>query len=346
MPSSVTSAFSIGKQSAKGSVATKYFTTLATVSGLSVVSEREEDVIEHPGSSSNPRATTKRSESEIVGYTVPYKASFLLRPNFIGAALIGAGFTVTTVGVPTTPNRYEHTFVMSASDAYAWMTALEAHGSGSAAFETKAQNSRLKTLSINAERKAIQCELAGIGLVEGDTPASPTKTAEVSNKLLPTIGTMSATFGGASFTSRVRTLNVEIANEFDEEDQALWETARFDLPVNGAGITGSIGGIDLDFDTYKRVSRGSSSATSPNGVALTGPLSFEYRSAANISAPAAVPYKLAFSFPKVEFFLDGEAFEANGQDQVRFDLQYAMVDSSGSEPVTILLVNNIPSYAH
>lgn len=346
--SSVTSAFALGRQSAKGTPGTKFFTTLATVSGLNVAFDREDDIIEHPGVSSNNRATGKRSQSELLGYKVPYKATFRLRPRFMGAALLAAGFQVTTATTtavaPATAPYYTHTFTLANSDAYPWYTAMEKHGSGSAAFERRAVDSRLKTLSINGDPKQIECALTGVGLVEGNAAVSGlTRTDEATYKMLPSIGTVSAQVNSAALVSRMRGLTFELTNEFDEDDIALFEQARADLPVNSAGIQGSIQGIDVDFDTYKKVIRGGTTGTAPSLAALVGSLSWEYRSSANI-LNAAAPYKLAVSFPSVEFRMPDEAIEANGSDQIRFDLEYLMVDDS-STPITITLVNDVQSYA-
>lgn len=339
--SSVTSAFSLGRQSAKGTPATKFFTTLATVSGLNVQFDREDDIIEHPGSSTNARATTKRSQSELLGYRVPYKATFRLRPRFIGAALLAAGFqVVTTASSPT----YEHVFTLADSESFLWYTAMERHGSVATGFERRAVDSRLKTLGINADTKQIECSLTGVGLVEGNAAASGlTRNDEASYKLLPSIGSVTATVNSTALVSRVRGLTFELTNEFDEEEIALFETARADLPINGAGIQGAIQGIDVDFDTYKKVIRGGTSGTAPSLSALTGSLIYEYKSAVNIGV-STTPYSLKIEMPSVEFRMPDEAIEANGQDQIRFDIEYMMIDNV-TTPITITLVNDTASYA-
>lgn len=345
--SSVTSAFSLGRQTAKGTAGTKFFTTLATVSGLNVAFDREDEIIEHPGVSTNSRATTKRSQSELLGYKVPFKSTFRLRPRFMGAALLAAGFQVTTATtaavLPATQPHYTHTFTMANSDAFLWYTAMERHGSGAEQFERRAVDSRLKTLSINADTRQIECALTGLGLVEGNAATSGlTRNDEATAKMLPSIGSVTATVGGTSLFSRPRGITFELTNEFDEEDIALFETARADLPINAAGIQGSIQGLDVSFDTYKRLIRGGTTGTAPSLTALTGALSWEYRSPANIPN-AAVPYRLAVSFPSVEFRMPDEAIEANGSDQIRFDIEYMMIDDN-TTPITITLVNDVANY--
>ena len=103
---SLTAAISLGVQSGKGSAATAYKTALATDSSGNVKFDTREPKLEHPAAVA--RSTKVKIAQQRVGYTTPFDAKFLLRPNFIGTVLRGLGFGVaTTESAPA----YTHTLI-------------------------------------------------------------------------------------------------------------------------------------------------------------------------------------------------------------------------------------------
>lgn len=334
------SAFAIGRQSAKGTQATKLFTAMALVSGLATQFETGEQIYEHPNVTGNSRTFGKKEGSAIrTGYKVPYKATFRARANFLGAALVSMGYIPTTV---SSTGYYTHTFVLAASPAvFPWCSVFESDDDAGTQWERVAKDSRSSKLSFDADPKKVQCDLTGMGLIEGIPAGSPTRTDEVADQLLPTIGSFTATLGGVALSSIVRGIKCDLENEFDQEDYLLFQTAINDLPQTNAKTSGSLVGFDFTSALYKKLNWGGTSGTAPSLALPTGPLSFNFASAANIGA-TAVPYSISLAMASVDFKLP-EDIAANGKDLQRVDVAWEANDAA--EPVTVVLVNNVASYA-
>ncbi|MCB0073854.1 MAG: hypothetical protein KDE20_20440, partial [Caldilineaceae bacterium] len=119
------------------------------------------------------------------------------------------------------------------------------------------------------------------------------------------------------------------------------------LPPTGLGITGRIGGVDIDWETYDRIVRGAAAGTSPSASQAIAAIDYTYATLANISG-AAVPYSVQVEIPYVEIELDPAGFEGAGADLVRWAFTYEMADDKSlldtTEPITITVVNDVAAY--
>lgn len=333
------SAFALGRQTARGTQATKLFTALAVISGLATSWKTGDEIFEHPSSTSSRVFGKKAGGTIVTGYDIPYKATFRARANFLGAALVSMGYIPTSVaGTGYTT----HTFTLAANpSAFPWCSAFELDDDAGTTWERAAKDCRSSKLTFDADPKRVQCELAGTGLIEGLTSGTPTRTAEVADQLLPTVGSFTATIGGTAISPIIRGLKCDLENEFDTTDFLLFQAALNDLPLTNVKASGSLIGFDFTSALYKRLNWGSAGGTAPSLVIPTGPLSFNYASAANIGA-TAVPYSINISMTSVDFRLP-EDIAANGKDLQRVDVAWSANDAT--EPVTVVLVNNVASYA-
>ena len=338
---SLTSAFSLGRQSAIDVSASTYATALATVSGLQPRFDITESRREHPGGIGT-RATSKRSASTRTGYLVDAVSTFVLRPRFIGYALLGAGFTVTTVNNST---HYTHTFKLATRATYPWLSALWLVDDATVApFTVKSTNVRCTQLNINASPEEAVCDLTAVGMTEGDGTGSETKTSEVGFEILPTKGSATFNFGVATpFITSIRSINLAINNTLKEDDRFLLQAARTDLPQEEVTVEAVLGGIPIDRNLYRRIVRGNTTNTAPTLSAPTGNLVYKFESAANIVG-AAVPYSWEVDMNSVEYTFPDNQLQANEADEIELELTASMIDNV-TDPIVIVLVNDVASYA-
>lgn len=338
---SLTSAFSLGVQSAKGTAATAYKTALAEDSGASVKFDVRAPKFEHP--SPVTRATKVKIAEQRVGYMGNFDVKFLMRPRFIGTVLRGLGFAVATTG--SSP-AYTHTFTITTPALGAYLTAivLDTDDAGGS-FERKLIDSKINKLTVDASVDEIGCTASGMSLQEGDSLGSETKVAETPVEISPTSGAATITIGGATVASPLRGSSLEIDNTMDDKDRVLFSPLRNSLFQSDIGIMGTLKQIDFDYNSYevwRRIVRGSAVATAPSITPASGTLTYNYVSLSNIPT-GVVPYKFQITLPSVYWEISGEP-KSSGNNKVRIDAKWTMIDDS-SIPVTIVIVNDQSTYA-
>jgi len=333
---SLVCAFSLGQQSAIDTVATDFITALATVSGLQPRFDVTESRQEHPGGAGT-RATSKRAPSTRTGYLVDAKCTFVLRPRFIGHALLTNGFTVATTGA----GPYTHVFKLATRATFPWMTGLWLLPDDDvASFRLLSSNVRGTSLNINATTSEVQCDTSLVGMTEGDAAGTETLVSETTVEILPTIGSM--TIAGVTIT-KAKTLNLAIANTIKEDQRYLFEAARTDLPQESVAVTGTIGGAPLTRDVYRQIFRGGTSGTEPSLTPLTGNMVYAFESSSDIPT-FGVPYSLTIDLNSVEFSISDNSLQANNADEIEPEINFEMIDDV-TDPIVITLVNDVASYA-
>jgi len=337
---SLTAAISLGVQSAKGSVATAFKTALATDSSGNIKFDTREPKLEHPSGSA--RATKVKIAQQRVGYTTPFDAKFLLRPNFIGEVLRGLGFGVATTG--TSP-AYTHTFTIANSGAGKFLSAIILDtDDGGGSFERLFLDCKCTKLTVDAGIDEITCDMAGIGLSESDSAGTETKVAETAVEISPTAGSATLVANGDTIDAPIRGSQLDIEQTLDDADRVLFSNVRNSLPQKEVGVSGMIKGVDFDYGTYhwyRNVVRGNTSATEPTLTPATGSVTYNYTSLTNIPT-GVVPYKFQITVPSV--YWEMQDVKRSGNNLVRADVKWTMIDNS-SPPVTIVLVNGQSSYA-
>jgi hypothetical protein len=156
-------------------------------------------------------------------------------------------------------------------------------------------------VTVDAGVDEITCDMAGTGLVEGDSTGSETKVAETTVEISPTSGSATLTVGGATVASPIRGSQLDIEQTLDETDRVLFSSVRNSLPQQEIGVSGTVKGIDFDYNTYewyRRIVRGGTSATAPTLTPASGTLTYNYTSTSNIPT-GVVPYKFQITVPSI-----------------------------------------------
>lgn len=329
-----TARVAFAKQAAKATPATVGFHTMfATVSASAPEYEYVENENYHPGI--HARASTQNAAPVRIAYRIPVSCTFWMHPNGIVPMLIGMGF-LDTPSDQTTYTR--HTMVKADVDDALYLSMLHRIGEGTGAFERKISAVRGTQLTISAARNQLQCAFTGMGLSEATSVGTETITAEDVEPLLPTKGSLT---WGALALGTPREHNITIARPVDEEDHLLHAFGRNDSPETGFSISGEMRGLDLSFDFYKKLVWGGTSGTGASEAIVTDSLTIIYFSANNISG-AAVPFKFSLALTKVEARIGN--FQASGNNIIRADVSWRMIDDSASAPATILVENDVASY--
>lgn len=339
---SLTSAISLGVQSAKGTAATAFKTALAEESSANAKFDFREPKFEHP--SAVNRATKVKAAQQRTGYTVPVAAKFLLRPRFIGTVLRGLGFAVATTG--SSP-AYTHTFTLATSTTDAWLSAIKKDtDDGGGSFERKITDVRLDKLTVESGTDEIECDITGMGLAEALASGSETKVAETPVELSPSSGAATITVAGNTITSPIRGNSLEIGSALDDKDRVQFSSARNSLPRSDINVMGTLKGIDFDYSTYEWYYRtiyggASGTGTAPVLTPAVGTVTWNYTSLSNIPT-GVVPYKFQITVPSLYWEITDP--KSSGNNFVRIDAKWTMIDDS-SVPVTIVVVNDQASYA-
>lgn len=342
MSSSVTSSFQVGRQTNQATAATKYRTALATVSGLNVEFDEKDERIEHPGLASSGRVTGKKAALNFTGYKVPWKATFAARPNFLPDAFALVGCGIVTTADATVPAIKNHACTIADASSFGWFTVQEKHvDNASVAWYRRARASRGKKFSVKADPNAVICDIEGLGLVElnGAAITAANETVEVSDELEPTLGSLTIGLSGITIPL-VRGLTMDFETSYDEDDKALFQTARAGLNPKKQTVKGTITGIDVLKDVYERIVRGAVGGTAVSTAVQTSALSWEFQSAGLIPG-GAIPYKWNQAFTKVQWKMGN--IEAKNDDEIRFDLEWEMVDDN-TTPMTATITNLVAAY--
>ncbi|MCC6457278.1 MAG: hypothetical protein IT328_20155 [Caldilineaceae bacterium] len=334
MSTSLVTRAAVGVQSAKGTAATANFHAMRlTRSSVVPVYDLEEALNEHTGV--HQRASNRQTTADRISQRHNVSLEGFLYPNAIGTLLVGMGFNAQTTDNTTYKT---HAFTKANVDAAKYISIMHALLAGSARFERKIKDVRLTQLQLVATRQNIRMTAQGLGLDELTSTGTETVANEINERILPVTGSMAL---GTLALGEPRSHTVTITRPVDEDDQKLHSTARADVPETGFEINGEMQGLDLSFNTYKKLVWGGTSGTAPSMVAVTDTLTTLWESARDISG-ASVPYSLQIALLKAEFRFSN--FEAQGNNIVRCDASYHMIDDASGAPATISLANGVTSY--
>ena len=245
---------------------------------------------------------------------------------------------------------YVHTFTLPAAGSETWLTAYDYLGDNATGdFDRIVKDVRLSQLSFTADNTGIIVAGTGLGLVMADAAGTETFTAEVDAALSQANGafTLTATAGlgpvpATLGTPRSHTLTID--NPLDESEQELHTMARSTLSPTGKTVTGSIAGLAFSEAIFRDMYWGAAAGTA---IVIPAPIStnltWNWQSAANISATAAVPYKCTFTVPIVQFM--AQPFDVTGGGHLLYDCNWTMTDAIAAAPITVTIQNSISTYA-
>ena len=334
---SLGSFFALGKQTAKGTAATALIKALATVSSLALEFQERDTTFEHPGAT-GARSTARKSPIQRTSYLAQAEVTTMLHPKFLGMSLLAAGFQVTSTGTTS----YTHTFTLGTAALHKWMTAAWQVDETDGAFVTRGVDMRATSFGLNATPEQIEHTLTLRGLTLDPMSGSPTYTSETSEEIVPWLGARTTlTVGGYAVVERVRGVNFAVENTLREDDQAIWETERVDLPQQSIDITCEFSDVNISDDLYEALVYGSANGSAVSLAPLTGAIDIKWQSANNIPS-AAVPYSVQIAMPSVSWSLSS-APQASADDLITLGMTATMIDNVAT-PITITLVNDVASY--
>lgn len=329
-----TARVAFAKQSTKATAATTGFHTYFATESNSMPEQEYDDAENyHPGI--HTRASSQNAIPYKTAVSVPVSASFRVHPNGIVPLLIGLGFDITSTD-QTTYKR--HVATKADVDDVLYLSMLHRVGEGTGAFERKIRAVRGTQLVLTATRKQLNATFQGVGIDEATSAGTETITAEEVTPLLPTKGAFA---WGAQALGTPREHTITVARPVDMDDHTLHAFSRNDFPETGFALTGAARGVDMTYDTYKKLLWGGTSGTGLVEAIVTDSLGFTFQSASNISG-AAVPFKWQFALTKVEARLMN--FRAAGNNIIRGDVNWRMIDDSASAPVTMTVENSVAGY--
>ena len=329
------------KQSAKGTPATTGFVTaLATRSSLNAAFDNPQRTTEH-GAGAADRATAHKSATRRGSYLARAQYGGYLYPNLFGIMLLGAGFKVTTTGAGADKT---HVFKLGLRSEQLYLTMLETIGSKT----RRGSDMRVSALNLIGTQENVTFDATLAGLAMADAAGSETTTAEDTNQLLGSEGTLSLHYDPAganteilnTTTDTVQEVRLAISNPADEADRSIHTFGRADLPQTGVDITTNINGIEIDYSIYEDIIEGGASGNAPSPNTAICSLSYSFATAIDI-ATASVPYSCTILIPHLEVNLDD--FTAEGDNLIRWNLTGRMIDDV-TDPITITLVNAKTSY--
>jgi hypothetical protein len=337
-PSSLTAGFKMAKQASKGTPMTTGFTIGRVVeSAVQSAYDYTNNAEEH-FNSSQVRATVRKSAARRVSYLASFGFRSYLHPELIGLALLGLGYTSTVAGT----TEKTHTFTIANRNASPWLTVINRVGEGAAILERRLTDCRLQGLTLDGNVAGLVVAGSGFGIKEGLAVGTETGTVEPETQILPCNGSLTTlTVNGEQLDSSVRQVRLQLANQLDTSEVALWSYERSDLAQAGVDFAGVMRGIDVTPDVYKMLNYGSLAGTGPNTVCPEGAIKFKFAAPGTIPG-SSLPYSIEFDIPKVEWRM--APIQARGSDMIRLDLAFMMIDDGVNPPATIKLVNEKATY--
>lgn len=341
--------FKAAVQASKGTAATtKFICALATGSGLGIEWDKTSDTPEH-GCGTNDRPTRKKSVARRTSYMATGRIDGKLYARILPILLAGAGFKISTADNTT---HYTHTCTLAGFDEVKWLTVLRKLGTR----ELRAVDCKLTNLELGGDSNGLTVGGRINGLSTGDSAGTETSTNEMAQELVASAGSISVQWDPDDSATEIAVIGssndafenrLTIDNPVDTNQQTMFAFGRADLPPTGLGVTGRIGGVDIDWETYDRIVRGAAAGTSPSASQAIAAIDYTYATLANISG-AAVPYSIQTVIPYVEIELDPAGFEGSGADLVRWAFTYEMADDKtllgSTEPITITVINDVSAY--
>jgi hypothetical protein len=341
---STTARFKVGQQTAKGTAATKLVCGLMQMSGLNVAKDMIEKGGEHGCPTGVDRATIHKSNTRYSSYLVNGAFRSAMYPDLIGYLLLGCGFSVvTTAGTAAALGTYSHVFTLAARTAAPWLTVNEQIGSKN----RSGIDMRVNRLTFTANAQGFTYDGTLQGLKENEAPLTgQTITNEENVEILTTRGLMTLNYDpdGVPFNLEAdeeQAFTLVINNPLDQAQQTLFLFGRNDLPQTGLDVTGTVEGLNVDYNNYERIIGGALAADVPSDICAIAKVDTTFQSSNNIAA-TIIPYSIRFEVTHAELGISD--FQADGVNIVAWTFPYRMVDDNAT-PIRITLVNALPSYA-
>lgn len=330
----------LGIQTAKGTVKT----TLGTLKLTDAVAFPSITVEDTNDEFSGGTALLNSSAGQRLGVYTRISASGRIRPDWFPVILSGAGFAVTSTG--TTPN-YSHACILAAdNNLYPWLSVYYEVDEGTATLQRIVKDARFSRLHITANRNSVpRFEVEGMGIHEQIATGSETLTAETGPVLTTVSG--SITFnksGGGALAGNIRNVEINLENTFPspEDSMVIGSTEMADMEWGGPLLTGTVDAAFTKSAFVDMFYGGVSTAGTGYSLEdIEGTLTLVLESAADIPSGAG-PFTVTVAIPK--FVARANEFTASGRNEIRLPIAFTAYKVSGSELITITVLNDSASY--
>lgn len=348
-PSSLTTRIGFGAQTVKGTYPT---TNIQLARGNSADSAPEFDYVENENQmiGVHERATSAQSIAERSSVSVPVDYDLGLYPKSLAHLLFGIGFVpgtaVTASGVST------HKLVKSNQSDAPYITNYLRMGAGASKFTRQIQDVRLSQLVITLNKgNGATVRATGMGLSEtGIADGSYSVVAEVDTQFQPFLGGFIwnlAVSGGSDYNFGImREHVITIDRPIEQDDQLLHNFGRNDNQEMSFGVMGDVRGLEFDINVYNELyygGVGSIVAATPSVISVLTGLTLELNTGRFIPS-TSTPYKFIINIPKAEIRMTN--FSARGNEIIRADCRWKMIDDAATPPIRVELANDVTSYPH
>lgn len=346
-PTSLVTRVAFGAQTVKGTYPT---TSLQTCRGISVETMPEFDYVENENHmlGVHERSTAAQSIAERSSVRVPVNYELGLYPRSLAYLLFGIGFVpataVTAGGIST------HKMVKSNAADAPYVTNYVRMGTGAEKFSRQIQDVRLSQMVITLARSTgATARVQGMGLDETIiADGSYTVTAEVDTQFQPFLGGMiwNTAVGSDYDFGLPREHVITIDRAVEEDDQYLHQFARNDNQELSFAMMGEMRGLEFNIGIYNELFYGGVGvpiAASLSGVTVLTGLTMELNSS-RVIPTTVIPYKFIVNIPKAEIRMTN--FRAQGNDLIRADARWKMIDDATTPPVRVEISNAVTSYPY
>jgi hypothetical protein len=346
-PSSLTTRIGFGAQTVKGTFPT---TNIQLARGISAESMPQPDYIENENQmiGVHERATSAQSVAERSSFSIPVDYDLGLYPKSLAHLLFGVGFVpgtgVTTSGVTV------HKLVKSNQADAPYLTNYLRAGSGADKFTRQIQDVRFNQLVITLTRTSgATVRATGMGLNETVVAdGGYSVIAEADTQFQPFLGgflwntAVGSDYNFGSFREHVITIDRPI----EEDDQYLHEFSRNDNQEMSFGVSGEIRGLEFNPAVYNELYYGGVGTLTGASLSVTSVLTgltMELNTS-RVIPTTLTPYKFIMNIPKAEIRMTNFRFQGN--EIVRADARWRMIDDAATPPIRVELHNDVTSYPH
>lgn len=346
-PLSLTTRIGFSAQTAKDTYVT---TGVQLARGGSAETMPEFDYIENENHmlGVHERSTSAQSVPERSSVRVPLNYDLFAYPLSLPYLFFGIGFVpgtgVTASGITT------HKMVKSNAGDAPYITNYLRMGTGAGKWTRQIQNVRLSQLVLSLTRgEGATVRAQGMGLSETViAEGGYTVNAEVNTQFVPFLGGLlwNTAVGSDYNFGLPREHVITIDRPIEEDDQRIHTYSRNDNQEMSFSMMGEMRGLDFSVDVYNELFYGGVGVLPGASLSVTPVLSgltFELNTSQMIPA-ASAPYKCIINIPKCE--IRALNFRAQGNDLIRADLRWRMIDDAATPPVRVEFTNNIASYPY
>lgn len=271
----------------------------------------------------------------------PITGGSVVATNLTGSA---SPYTIAVTKAVGKPDfYYSHVFTLANRDELGWVSVIaEIEDTPRIATDVRASQ-----LEIDVTTTGIKYSGTLLGLSESLYEDALVAEEELAVDLLPTEGSMTFQLDPAGtpvlLSNTASRLLLTIDNPLNQDTKRLYAFGLGDLPPSGLSVKGSVEGIPIDMTTYRALSYGSGTGTTPDVSTPITSLDFTHRSDVPIpNTSPAVYYSMQVAVARAEV-PQPPAIEPEADNLLFFNCDFEMVDIVAT-PITITLVNEWETY--